>query len=124
VIAASVVEWSSDPDNRALVAKLGAAGVSLEDESIPAPAGSDLLEGLSMVVTGTLESMSREQAEAAIAARGGKATSSVSGKTSALVMGEGPGGSKVSKAEQLGVPMIDEAHFLRLLEEGPAVLSE
>jgi DNA ligase (NAD+) len=124
VIAASVVEWSSDPDNRALVAKLGAAGVSLEDESIPAPAGSDLLEGLSMVVTGTLESMSREQAEAAIAARGGKATGSVSGKTSALVIGEGPGGSKVSKAEQLGVPMIDEARFLRLLEEGPAVLAE
>ena len=96
--------------------------MSLADASITPAPGSDLLAGLSFVVTGTLESLSREQAEAAIVARGGKATGSVSGKTTALVVGEGPGGSKVSKAEQLGVRMIDEATLLRLLEEGAAVL--
>lgn len=118
IIAASVREWSSDPDNRALVAKLASGGVSLEDETGPAPAGSNLLDGVTVVVTGTLTSMSREQAEAAVLERGGKTTSSVSKKTSFLVSGESPGASKVTKAEELGIPILDEAAFVERLNKG------
>lgn len=120
IIATSVREWSSDPDNRALVAKLASAGVRLEDETGDAPAGSNLLNGLTVVVTGTLTSMSREQAEAAVVERGGKTTSSVSKKTSFLVAGESPGASKVNKAEELRIPVLDEPAFVRMLENGPA----
>ncbi|MGQ0848430.1 MAG: NAD-dependent DNA ligase LigA [Actinomycetota bacterium] len=122
VIAASVKQWSVDPDNRALVEKLANAGVSLGEEAADLEVGSDLLAGVTVVVTGTLESMSREAAEAAVVERGGKATASVSKKTTMLVVGEGPGGGKMSKAEELGVAVIDEATFLRMLDEGPAVL--
>jgi DNA ligase (NAD+) len=118
VIAASVREWSIDPDNRALVEKLGAAGVSLEDEMPEESPASDLLQGITVVVTGTLTSMSREQAEAAVVERGGKATSGVSKKTSFLVAGESPGTSKVTKAEEIGVPILDEEAFVELLDKG------
>ena len=120
VIASSVKKWSSDPDNIDLVAKLESAGVTLEDEKLEDAAGSDLLAGVSVVVTGTLESMSREAAEAAVVERGGKATSGVSKKTTYLVAGANPGASKVAKAAESGVPTIDEAAFLQLLESGPA----
>ena len=119
VIASSVKQWSNDRDNLDLVTKLESAGVALEDEQVEEGAGSDLLSGISVVVTGTLESMSREAAEAAVVARGGKATSGVSKKTSYLVAGANPGASKVTKAEESGVPTIDEATFLQLLESGP-----
>ena len=119
VIAASVKQWSSDPDNIDLVAKLESAGVTLEDEPVDEEAGSDLLTGISVVVTGTLETMSREEAEAAVVARGGKATSGISKKTSYLIAGANPGASKVTKAAEAGVPTIDEAAFLQLLENGP-----
>ncbi len=118
VIAASVHEWSIDPDNRALVDKLGAAGVSLEDEMPEETHASDLLQGVTVVVTGTLNSMSREQAEAAVVERGGKATSGVSKKTSFLVAGESPGTSKVTKAEELNIPILDEAAFVEMLDKG------
>jgi DNA ligase (NAD+) len=118
VIAASVREWSNDPDNRALVGKLGAAGVSLEDEMPEETHANDLLQGVTVVVTGTLSSMSREQAEAAVVERGGKATSGVSKKTSFLVAGESPGTSKLTKAEEMGVPILDEAAFVELLAKG------
>ena len=118
VIAASVKQWSSDPDNVDLVAKLVSAGVTLEDEQVEESAASNLLAGVSVVVTGTLESMSREAAEAAVVARGGKATSGVSKKTTYLVAGSNPGASKVTKAAESGVPTIDEATFLKLLESG------
>lgn len=121
VIAASIKAWSSDTDNRALVKKLAAAGVSLEDEPVEI-AGSDLLSGVTVVVTGTLESMSRGQAESEVTHRGGKATSGVSKRTTVLVTGNEPGAAKVAKAEELGVRMIDEATFLRLLEAGPSRL--
>jgi DNA ligase (NAD+) len=120
VIASSVKQWSSDPDNIDLVTKLESAGVTLEDEQVEDRAGADLLFGISVVVTGTLESMSREAAEAAVVARGGKATSGVSKKTTYLVAGANPGASKVTKAAEAGVPTIDEATFLQLLESGPA----
>jgi DNA ligase (NAD+) len=122
VIAASVKAWSSDPDNIELVAKLESAGVILEDgpEESPPDVGqqSDLLSGVSVVVSGTLESMSREEAEGAVVARGGKATSGVSKKTTYLVVGANPGAAKVTKAGESGVPTIDEAGFLKLLETG------
>jgi DNA ligase (NAD+) len=120
VIACSVGEWSEDQDNGALVEKLRAAGVGLAD---PEPEGVDqqLLAGVTLVITGTLDGLSRETAKVAVEERGGKVTSSVSKKTTALVVGEAPG-TKLAKAEQLGVPTIDEALLLRLLDEGPAVL--
>jgi DNA ligase (NAD+) len=123
VIATSVRAWSIDPDNIALVQKLEQAGVSMADEQTETDDSSDSLAGLTLVVTGTLESMSREQAEAEITRRGGKAVSSVSKKTVALVVGESPGQSKVQKADDLGVPVIDEKRFLRLLAEGRDALS-
>jgi DNA ligase (NAD+) len=123
VIATSIRAWSVDPDNIALVQKLEQAGVSMADEETETDSSSDSLAGMILVVTGTLESMSREQAEAEITRRGAKAVSSVSKKTAALVVGESPGQSKVQKANDLGVPVIDEKHFLRLLAEGRDALS-
>ncbi len=76
-----------------------------------------VLEGMAVVVTGTLEGMGRDEARDAITSRGGRSPGSVSAKTTALVAGEGSG-SKLAKAEQLGVPVLDEAAFARLLETG------
>jgi DNA ligase (NAD+) len=76
------------------------------------------LTGRSVVVSGTLERYSREQAEHAVKARGGKSPGSVSKRTTALVLGAEPGASKVAKAKDLGVPVLDEAAFERLLETG------
>ncbi|CAB4627347.1 MAG: NAD-dependent DNA ligase LigA [Actinobacteria bacterium] len=116
IIAASVHQWFADPTNRAVIEKLRAAGVNLQG-----PEASDLpqtLEGLIVVVTGTLDGFTRDEAEAAIKGRGGKSPGSVSKKTTAVVIGAGPGASKVTKAEDLGVPILDEAGFLVLLETG------
>jgi DNA ligase (NAD+) len=82
------------------------------DESTPRT-----LEGLTLVVTGSLVDFSRDGAKEAILVRGGKASGSVSKKTDAVVVGENPG-SKHDKAVQLGVPVLDEAGFVRLLELG------
>ena len=116
IIAASVHQWFADPTNRAVIEKLRAAGVNLQG-----PEASDLpqtLEGLIVVVTGTLDGFTRDEAEAAIKGRGGKSPGSVSKKTTAVVIGAGPGASKVTKAEDLGIPILDEAGFLVLLETG------
>ena len=116
VIAESVTTWLSDPANRELIERLREAGLNLEG-----PSGGEsatTLAGMSIVVTGTLENYRREDAEAAIKQRGGKSPGSVSGKTTAVVVGEGPGASKLTKAEELGVPILDEAAFERLLETG------
>jgi DNA ligase (NAD+) len=120
VIAASLRDWSLDPDNRALIEKLARAGVRMEDQAEAPAAQSDLLAGVTFVVTGTLGAMSREQAEAAVVARGGKATASVSKKTTFLVAGESPGASKIDKARELDIPTIDEARFIAMLEKGPS----
>ena len=77
-----------------------------------------VLEGKSIVVTGTLDGYTREEAELAITSRGGKSPGSVSKKTTAVVVGEGPGASKLTKAEELGVPILDLAAFEQLLETG------
>ena len=117
-IAGTVSAWFSDEDNISLIEKLRAAGVRPEDEPDEEPAESQTLAGLSVVVTGTLEGFSRDEAKAAIEARGGRVTGSVSKKTTALVAGDSPG-TKLAKAEQLGVAVLDEQAFIRLLEEGP-----
>ena len=121
VIAAEVRSWSADEANAKLVQKLGVAGVRLADE-VDSSISSDLLAGATFVVSGTVEGFTREEAQMAIEERGGRATSSVSGRTTALVVGESPGASKSRKAEELGVPIIDGDTFKRLLVEGLSVL--
>jgi len=118
VTAQSIVEWFSHKPNRALVAKLGKAGVRVrEAKRKAAPAGQGPLEGKTFVITGALPAMSREEATAFIKSRGGKVTDSVSKKTSYLVVGADPGGTKYTKAQELGVPMIDEAALRKLAGE-------
>ena len=121
-IAGSVAGWFDDPDNIQLIDKFRAAGVRMEDPTLESE-GSDLLDGVTVVITGSLEAFSRAEAKAAVEALGGKVTGSVSGKTSALIAGASPG-SKQVKAEDLGVPVLEEAAFLRLLDEGPSALEE
>jgi DNA ligase (NAD+) len=119
VIAKSVHEFFAHESNRAIVEKLRAAGVNFEGP--PAPDVPQTLAGMSVVVTGTLDTLSRERAEESIKERGGKAPGSVSKKTDYVVTGEGPGAAKVNKANELGVPILDEPAFLRLLETGSPV---
>ena len=119
-IAAAVVDWFDDVDNKRLVEKLRAAGVRMEDPIDESTAGA-LLAGVTVVLTGTLGGFTRDEAKAAIEDRGGKVTGSVSGKTSAVVAGDAPG-SKARHAEERGVPLLDEAAFVRLLEDGPGTL--
>jgi DNA ligase (NAD+) len=116
VIAESVHAFFAEPTNRDLVDRLVAAGVNTQG-----PERSVLpqtLSGRSVVVTGTLAGYSRDGAEDAIKARGGKSPGSVSKKTFAVVVGEEPGASKLTKAETLGLPVLDEAGFTALLETG------
>lgn len=120
-IVQSVTEWTDDPTNRRLVDALAAAGVELADTGSAGVDGG-LLAGLTLVVTGTLAGFSRDGAKAAIEERGGKVTASVSARTTAVVVGEAPGAAKVQKATELGITMVDEAVFVRLLAEGPAAL--
>jgi DNA ligase (NAD+) len=116
VIAASVVAWFAEDGNRAMVEKLRAAGVEFGNVVVSRLA--QVLAGKAVVVTGTLEGWSREEAEEAIKGRGGKSPGSVSKKTYAVVVGAEPGASKLAKAESLGVPVLDEAGFAALLETG------
>jgi len=126
VIAASVRSWLDNPRNARLIAELAELGVEPE-AAVSAPvegdvAGTvdpDLLSGLSVVVTGTLDGFTRGEAQAALEARGAKVAGSVSGRTSFVVAGASPG-SKVAKAEALGVDVLDEEAFLRLLKDGPS----
>jgi DNA ligase (NAD+) len=120
VIAEAVRDWFAVDWHVAIVDKWAARGVRMADEtddSIPRT-----LTGLTIVVTGSLSSYSRDEAKEAILARGGKAAGSVSKKTDYVVVGENAG-SKADKAEQLGVAILDEAGFTRLLAEGPAEVS-
>ena len=116
VIAASVHQWFADPDNRALIARLAAAGLNLEGP--PPLEAEQTLVGASVVVTGTLAGYTRDEVEATIKAHGGKAPASVSKKTTAVVVGDSPGAAKVTKANELGVPVLDEAGFAHLLATG------
>ena len=116
VIAASINSWFSTSENIAIIEKLRAADVEFGRVEISTE--PQTLVGKAVVVTGTLSSYSREGAEEAIKSRGGKSPGSVSAKTFAVVIGESPGASKVTKAEQLNIPILDEAGFNVLLETG------
>nr|WP_233126028.1 MULTISPECIES: NAD-dependent DNA ligase LigA [Rothia] len=116
IIARSVIEWFSVDWHREIVDAWAASGVRMEDERDESIERN--LEGLTIVVTGTLEDFTRDSAKEAILVRGGKASGSVSKKTSYLVAGVSAG-SKLDKAQQLGVKVLDEAGFKELLENGP-----
>jgi DNA ligase (NAD+) len=115
-IAASIVRWFGIEANRQMVEKLRAAGVDFGNVVVSRLAQH--LAGKAVVVTGTLDGWSRDAAEAAIKDRGGKSPGSVSKKTFAVVVGADPGASKLTKAQELGVPILDEAGFAHLLETG------
>jgi DNA ligase (NAD+) len=115
-IGASVQRFFATETNRKVIERLRAAGLNFEGPG--APDQPQVLAGMSVVVTGTLEGWSREVAEEAIKGRGGKSPGSVSKKTTALVVGSDPGAAKLTKAQELGVPVLDEAAFARLLETG------
>jgi DNA ligase (NAD+) len=117
-IAAAVADWFADERHRDIIERLRAGGVSMVDEGTP-EIGSGPLDGLTLVVTGTLAGYTRDGAAEAIQARGGKVTGSVSKKTSYVVVGEAPGTAKYDKAVDLEVPVLDEAGFEVLLTDGP-----
>jgi DNA ligase (NAD+) len=132
VIASSIAEFLALATNQAVVERLRAAGVTTEEPGAPGGAGASggaggggvtggpaqTLEGLTVVVTGGVPGFTREEAEEAILARGGKSPGSVSKKTFALVVGDAPGASKLKKAEELGIPMVPAEAFATLLESG------
>lgn len=116
VIAGSVRAFFDEPANRELVERLRDAGLNFtgpERSTLP-----QTLTGMSVVVTGSLQGFTRDQVEAAIKSRGGKAPGSVSKRTTAVVVGADPGGSKLTKATELGVPVLDESQFVHLLDTG------
>jgi DNA ligase (NAD+) len=117
VIAESIKEWFSEEWHQAIVEKWSAAGVAMA--GVSKSDKPQTLAGLTVVVTGSLESFTRDGVTEAITERGGKAASSVSKKTDYVVVGDSPG-SKAAKADELGVPILDEAGFIALLENGPA----
>jgi DNA ligase (NAD+) len=115
VVAASVRAFADEPHNRALIAKLAGAGVNMTTRlAEPATVGAGPLAGKAFVLTGTLETMSREEAAAAIERLGGKVSGSVSRKTAYLVVGA-EAGSKLEKARELGVPTLTEEEFKALI---------
>jgi DNA ligase (NAD+) len=115
-IAQAIVEWFADDRHREIVERIGAGGANMAEQG--AAAGPGPLEGVTVVVTGTLAGFSRDAATAAVQQRGGKVSGSVSKKTSFVVVGDSPG-SKYDKAVQLGVPVLDEDGFRALLDAGP-----
>ncbi len=115
IIAESFKEWFEVDWHRQIVERWAAAGVTMEDDATGL--AEQTLEGLTIVVTGSLEGFTRDGAKEAIIARGGKASGSVSKKTDYVVVGENAG-SKETKARDLGLPILDEAGFVRLLETG------
>ena len=113
-IADSIVEWFEQDWHRAIIKKWGRAGVNMVNQKTAAL--PQTLAGLTIVVTGSLETFSRDEISEVIAAHGGKTSSSVSGKTSYVLVGADPG-SKLAKAQELGVPIIDETAFKNLLSK-------
>lgn len=119
VIAESLLDWYAEDWHREILDRWAAAGVVMRDE--PDASVPRTLEGLTVVVTGSLEGFSRDAAKEAIVARGGKAAGSVSKKTDFVVVGENAG-SKEAKARELGLRILDEEQFVALLAGGPAAL--
>jgi DNA ligase (NAD+) len=114
--AGSIVEWFGRERHRALIEKLRRAGVRMKERAEVAEEIPQTLAGLTFVITGTLPSMSRDEAQALIERHGGKVTASVSSNTDYLLVGEAPGGAKYNKARELGVPMIGEVELLGMVQ--------
>jgi len=115
VIARSLTEWCGDTRNRKLLDRLREAGLNFQSSLYNAAAASGPFAGKTFVLTGTLPTMSREQASAKIESLGGKVSSSVSKKTDFVLAGE-EAGSKLEKAQKLGVKIMDEAELLKMCE--------
>lgn len=122
-IAASLKQWFEEEWHREILRKWRAAGVRMEEEGGGQDEGPRPLEGLTVVVTGTLEHHTRDGAKDALQSRGAKVTGSVSKKTAFVVVGDNPG-SKYDKAMQLKVPVLNEEGFAVLLEQGPDAAAE
>jgi DNA ligase (NAD+) len=122
-IAAALEQWFEEDWHREILRKWRAAGVRMEEHGPGEDAGPRPLEGLTVVVTGTLENHTRDGAKEALQGLGAKVAGSVSKKTSFVVVGDNPG-SKYDKAVQLKVPVLDESGFAVLLEEGPEAARE
>jgi DNA ligase (NAD+) len=115
-IAQSIINWCNQKPNKVIIAKLKKAGVdfgNVQVSTLP-----QTLVGKAVVVTGSVEGFTREEAEAAIKDRGGKSPGSVSAKTYCVVVGEDPGASKVTKAAELKIPVIGAGKFQHLLDTG------
>jgi DNA ligase (NAD+) len=123
IIAASLKEWFAEEWHQEILRKWKAAGVRMEEEGSGEDEGPRPLEGLTVVVTGTLVHFTRDGAKEALQSRGAKVTGSVSKKTSFVVVGDSPG-SKYDKAMQLKVPVLNEDGFNVLLEQGPEAAAE
>ncbi|WP_310434082.1 NAD-dependent DNA ligase LigA [Streptomyces sp. 3330] len=123
IIAASLKEWFAEEWHQEILRKWRAAGVRMEEEGSGEDQGPRPLEGLTVVVTGTLEQFTRDGAKDALQNQGAKVTGSVSKKTSFVVVGDNPG-SKYDKAMQLKVPVLNEDGFTVLLEQGPEAAAE
>ncbi|MEU6220694.1 NAD-dependent DNA ligase LigA [Streptomyces sp. NPDC047022] len=123
IVAAAVKEWFAEDWHRDIIRKWKAAGVRTEEEGSGEEESPRPLEGLTVVVTGTLEHHTRDGAKEALQSRGAKVTGSVSKKTSFVVVGDNPG-SKYDKAMQLKVPVLNEEGFAVLLEQGPEAAAE
>ncbi|MFF9051415.1 NAD-dependent DNA ligase LigA [Streptomyces erythrochromogenes] len=123
IIAASLKEWFAVDWHQEILRKWREAGVRMEEEGSAEEEGPRPLEGLTVVVTGTLQSHTRDGAKEALQSRGAKVTGSVSKKTSFVVVGDNPG-SKYDKAVQLKLSVLDDAGFAVLLEQGPDAARE
>ncbi|MEU6845069.1 NAD-dependent DNA ligase LigA [Streptomyces sp. NPDC046716] len=123
IIAASVKQWFAEDWHREILRKWRDAGVRMEEEGAGEDEGPRPLEGLTVVVTGTLQNFTRDGAKDALQSRGAKVTGSVSKKTSFVVVGDNPG-SKYDKAMQVKVPVLDEDGFVVLLDQGPDAAAE
>jgi DNA ligase (NAD+) len=133
-VAHNIASYFAEADHRALIDKLARVGVQIEDtQPASEPAADGPLSGKTLVITGTLPGMTREQAAERIQQAGGKIGSSVSKKTDFLVVGDEPGGSKFTKAQQLRIPILNESQLLELLgqmepsaqsDPGAALLAE
>ncbi len=114
-VAGSIADWFENEKNQALLKKLKDHGI---DPKMEWPKGGGRLEGLTIVVTGELQAMTRDEVQELIRTEGGKAASSVSAKTDYLVLGESPGASKTRDAEKHGTETLDEAAFLKMVGKG------
>ena len=114
------MDWFKEDWHREIVKMWRASGIGQHHQTSEL---AQTISGLSIVVTGSLTGFTRDGVSQAITDRGGKATSSVSAKTDYVVVGDAPG-SKYAKAQELGVPVLDEAQFVKLLEGGKAALGE